>query len=274
MQETSDHNKTALTHRITAVAAAYLDEIGCKPVETEVRVKDGWVADVASFVYPTMTEALKMKLIKRQSRRGSIRDSIDDWGKEGLAFRDVVYRHGNILTVIVEVKISKGDFAKDEQRKFRGGVFPAHLCYIAYPKGLLEDNAIPPGWIALIMSKDGRRLIEAKRRMSVDQLLHAQPPGDMIDFVATVAIRRAHRTRYRELRAVVNAYNRNETENKRQHNIQHTIKAIVAYLQGEAFGAESIRDLLKYDRVKIPKYLEDSIDWLEKLKAAGKEGKK
>jgi len=32
--------------------------------------------------------------------------------------------------------------------------------------------------------------------------------------------------------------------------------------------------VLECEDVKTPKYLEDSIDWLEKLKAAGKEGKK
>ena len=62
MMSQLDLNKTPLTHRITALAAAFLDAHGFKPVETEVPVASGWVADVASFVYPTMTEAKKLRL--------------------------------------------------------------------------------------------------------------------------------------------------------------------------------------------------------------------
>ena len=37
-----DRNKTALTKHVTAAAIAYLDERGCKPIETEVAVEPGW----------------------------------------------------------------------------------------------------------------------------------------------------------------------------------------------------------------------------------------
>lgn len=61
-----DYNKTAITKTITAAALTYLDERGCKPIETEVLAAAGWISDLAAVVCPTITELTLLKLIKRK----------------------------------------------------------------------------------------------------------------------------------------------------------------------------------------------------------------
>lgn len=182
-----DRNKTDLTHRITAVAAAYLCGIGCKPVETEVSVARGWVADVASFTYPTMTECKNARLMK------FLEAGLDDdkSGRHWNRYSYLINRFGSIYTCLVEVKISRGDFRKDIIAKF-GGQFPAHLCYLAYPSGVIKDDEIPKGWVGLKCSADGGQL----NRVMGYPTPHAMHLGDVTDFVASVAIRRDHRTAY------------------------------------------------------------------------------
>lgn len=190
-KEPLDRNKTNLTHKVTAVAAAYLSDRGFKPIETEVSVREGWIADLASFVYPSNTEIRKLRLFGK-------RKIIDEYYQN----EDMFLRHyGAPLTALVEVKTSLSDFRRD--KKFDGCIFPAHLCYLAYPKGLLEKP--PTGWIGLIVKEDGSRLL----RIDIGGFwvrIHPQHPGDVTDLVANVAIRLLHRTRYAQYRAWLKAY--------------------------------------------------------------------
>jgi len=55
----TDQNKTELTRKVTAGAATWLTNLGAKPVETEVHVRQGWIADLAAVWCPTRTEAQK-----------------------------------------------------------------------------------------------------------------------------------------------------------------------------------------------------------------------
>jgi len=63
METLFDRNKTDLTHAVTQAAMTWLDERGFKPVETEVEIARGWVADLASAIFPTPTELINLKLI-------------------------------------------------------------------------------------------------------------------------------------------------------------------------------------------------------------------
>src|SRR5690242_1203826 len=69
---TMDRNKTELTHRVTAAASLYLSECGFKPVETEVPIEQGWIADIAGACQPTPTELTKMKLVPPRARYGRV----------------------------------------------------------------------------------------------------------------------------------------------------------------------------------------------------------
>lgn len=102
-----DRNKSELTHKLTAAAAFWLDEAGFKPVETEVPVCPGWVADLSGVIRPTKTEATRLKLIPPRgpySRPNAWREWCD-------AFAAIP----SLLTAVVEVKTSRSDFIGDHK---------------------------------------------------------------------------------------------------------------------------------------------------------------
>lgn len=190
MSEALDRNKTDLTHRVTAVAAAYLKTRGfC--LESEVPVREGWIADLAGFCYPTPTEIKNLQLKK-------IGEIISDAYDCELLY----FKYGHFFTAVVEVKTSKSDFSGD--KKFDGRIFPANLCYIAYPKGLIED--IPEGWMGLETSEDGERLLRLKWSSRISHFIHSIHQGNTIDFVAAIAKRIEYRTRFAQQRAWLKAY--------------------------------------------------------------------
>lgn len=208
-----DQNKTGLTHRITALAAAYLDGIGCKPVETEVPVAPGWIADVASFAYPTPTEVKRAKLLHR------VADT------EIQTAHQYLFRHGTPLTVLVEVKVTKQDFEKDVERKFQQT--PANLCYIAHPNSL--DIWLDPRvnkWGRIVCSDDGSRILRVRGPWA-----QPQAPGDMVDFIASVAIRRDHRTSKAFLRDMLKSYRARLDREKKQRDLDNFIM-FIAHLDG------------------------------------------
>lgn len=230
-----DKNKTCMTHRATAVAATYLDLRGFKPIETEVPVFDGWVADLASYVYPSPTELHKLKLVgKNETRYGTIIDS------DAVKSIESLYG-GGPFTAIVEVKVTKADCKKDLDFKFAGRLFPAHLCYLAYPKGLLEKP--PKGWIGLVLNDRCDRLVKVELSSHFWQM-HPQHPGTIIDVIAQIGIRRHHRTRNKELRDFVKAYNADETKRKRTYTMHSALKVIEEYLFGE--DEKNITEMIRY----------------------------
>lgn len=234
-----DNNKTAETHRATAVAAAYLDARGFKPIETEVTVRDGWIADLASFVYPTRTEMKKLKLM---GYKNILKKVID--------YEEFIYRYSTPLTAIVEVKVTIADFKKDINRKF-GGIFPAHICYLAYPYGLIDE--LPAGWLGIELSKDCERILKItepplmKKRFSYDYtLIHPQNPGDIIDLIASVAIRREHRTRYASMRDWLKTYRAEKREKEKVSDLKQFCHALKLLLTGD------ILEKQLFDYVYIP----------------------
>jgi hypothetical protein len=199
VKEPLDRNKTTLTHTATAVAAAWLDGIGCKPVETEVPCGPGWVADLASFWEPTFTEAKNTKLL---------RDLVPDEVKKDSAeaYTWMYRRLGGRLTVVVEVKVSRADFLADAGRKY--GTFggktnrkqslerPAHLCVLACPKDAMGDDCLELGWSWLELSKE----CTSVRKFHGAWNHCAISPGQIEDLIAAIAIRRDHNTRYAGMR--------------------------------------------------------------------------
>lgn len=250
-----DQNKTALTHRITAIAAAYLDGLGCKPVETEVPVAAGWVADVASYWYPTQTEAKRFKLHKR------VRSLILRAGQSEVDF--ALWLNGDgPLTVIVEVKSSRADFMSDRKWQLP---FPAHLCLLAYPYGVIERDEIPAGWDALETSKDGSKL---RKVITSHSAPHAQYMALTLDFVAQVGIRRDHRTRYRAAADWLKAYNATERGKRTTWSAARLLDGLASWLQGNGWKPERpLRDILAELGIKkLPRYAEPAIAFLETLR--------
>jgi hypothetical protein len=97
------------------VTILWLDNHGFKPVETEVPVMRGWVADIAGVIEPTHSEAVKLRLVPRKPNWTSFQTDLERYvaGKE---------RHENAygslpfpITVLVEVKTSLADLRRERK---------------------------------------------------------------------------------------------------------------------------------------------------------------
>lgn len=254
-----DDNKTALTHRVTAVAAAYLDGLGCKPVETEVPVRPGWVADLASFWYPTATEAKKLHM--NQRAREILGAKAKNWSWAKCLPR--TYGDGP-LTVLVEVKTSTSDFKGDPKWKRD---WPAHMCFLAVPSGIVAPGDIPEGWHGLETSKNGTCLRKVHRTFAGP---HPQHTGMVVDFVAAVGIRRDHRTRYAAMRAFAKAYRAEDQQRKMRYSAERLLDRLANWIQGQGVYAHverSLKDVLAELGIKkVPCYCEKAVAFFESLK--------
>ena len=139
-----DQNKTELTKQITAATCFWLDERGCKPVENEVTVDRGWIADIASVVCPSNTELQDLKLIRR-APKWSKPEQREAWEAEVAAI-------ACMMTVVVEVKTSRGDFLGD--KKWTSAPI-ADLSWIAAPAGLIGESERPQGWVSSNTARRG-----------------------------------------------------------------------------------------------------------------------
>lgn len=197
-----DRNKTELTQVIQRNVVLWLDGHGFKPVESEVGVSRGWVADVAGVITPTQTELINLKLIRRPPRTPSM--PYNSPGYEAANARCKaeyqVWKRDfeaipQILTATVEVKTSVGDFRGD--RKWTCEEWPTNLCYVALPEGLVDSSEMPKGWGVILLSQDGNTVKKvvpsAVCHVSVEQQLNV---------VLSIAVARDHATRYARLREV------------------------------------------------------------------------
>lgn len=235
-----DRNKTPLTHEITKAASLWLDERGFKPVETEVAVDRGWVADIASVISPTQTELQKLRLLP----------SKPSWKSEKYqVWQDKAATLLRLMTVLVEVKTSRGDFLSDHKRTKAS---PADLSYLAFPAGLIKSEEIPTGWGALEYYENaGLRCI----RPAVPQ---DSTKEQQLSIVYEVAVRRDHRTRYeaqREWRK------QDLVERNREKSLTRVRDACKVALEIACGAHDSIEDALRYHRIKnAPQWFVESLE--------------
>lgn len=200
MREPLDHNKTSLTHVATATVAAWMDGIGCKPVETEVPVEDGWILDLAGIWSPTLTEARQSKLLKALMSHEANFNSFEAMAHMTRAF-------GGRFTVGVEVKTSRADFMKDMGRKYGSLTKPAtlrpvaHLSILACPASVLGSDIVRD-WAVLRLSESCERVVKFDGQWHVTP----QHPYQIENLMAGVAIRRDHATRYAAMRRWLKSY--------------------------------------------------------------------
>lgn len=250
----NDRNKTALTHRVTAVAAASLDSMGCKPVETEVMIARGWIADVASYWYPSHSEAKRLRL-----HEVTLPTRLIDDGDDELDMRFRLWG-GGPFTVAVEVKTTAADFSGDRKWSLP---YPANICVLAFPRGVVKD--IPKGWYGLETNMAGDRVLKW-HRIAGD--IHPQHPGVSLDFVAQVGIRRDHRTRGRAFKDWAKAYRAKDGEKKTQYSAARLMNGLASWLQGthDRSGC-ALRDVLPGLGIKkLPFYLDDAIEYFEAIR--------
>ncbi len=255
----TDRNKTPLTHRVTATAVAFLDGMFCRPIETEVQVDQGWVADIATFLEPTMTASRKLKLHDRFID-GEFVKRADIYRGYG---RSLEYYEWP-LTVIVEVKTTRQDFLKDVKGKFERSK-PAHLCFLAYPTDIVRDNEIPKGWGALRMTKDGKRIFRRPRQPRVEP----QHPGHTIRLLAEIAKRRDSRTRRKAFRDWMKAYRMEDSERKKRYTVNQVVIQIVRWLTSRdvSLGEDlTLKDILDQVGVRVDGWMKERVEKAEELR--------
>ncbi len=232
-----DRNKTELTHIVTNAVYGWLDERGCKPIETEVPVQHGWVADIASMVSPTLTELVNLKLLKRRPK----------WNQPGYReWWDVAKQRQQslgLLTVLVEVKTSRSDFSGDKKWTLP---VPTHLAYLAVPQGLVIDE-VPKGWGLLEYSPAGKtvtcRVVPEVMNVTVEQQLAV---------VHGVAVRRDHHTRYERHRAFQKELTVTRNESISRTRVVSAMSAMKSIVRGEH---GSVKAALEYYGIRhFPEY--------------------
>jgi hypothetical protein len=182
-----DRNKTDLTLRTTAAAAAWLHNIGAKAVESEVYVGEKWVADLAAFWQPTLTEIKRTRLLcvpesySTSPAKMNWKDGEDykvamqrylsefsAWRKiNGTLWEKALEALPTWISIVLEVKTSRADFRKDTKWK---SAPMADMQVLSFSKGILQPEEIPAGWWGLMHSAETGSLLKVVRR---------EPPRDV-----------------------------------------------------------------------------------------------
>lgn len=181
-------NKTEVTLRVTEQAAAWLQSLGAKAIETEVPVGPKWIADLAAFWVPTPTEAQRTKLIAKRPPYylpGGLETSPElnrKWEEWRQSYADLPFP----VTIVHEVKTSVQDFKRDTKWA-RPPV--ADMRVLSLTKDVLEAASLPDGWWVLLHGSDGR----------LHRVLQRAPMPGITDtqrllVVANIAERRHNRT--------------------------------------------------------------------------------
>ena len=217
-----DQNKTEITKEITAATCFWLDERGCKPVESEVTVARGWIADIASVVCPSNSELQDLKLIRR-APKWSKREEREAWEVEAAGI-------SRMMTVIVEVKTSRSDFVGDKK-----WISPpvADLNWIASPSGLIGESERPPGW-GLLEYSDSRDCMIQRCPPPV-QVTRAEQQRDLIH---AVACRRDNHTRYEHINRIRRQYADDNKQRQSLTRVKDAMRAALAIVNGEHGSVE------------------------------------
>jgi len=242
-----DQNKTEMTKLVTAATCFWLDERGVKPVETEVPIARGWVADIAGVLSPTDTELQDLKLIRRRPMWKKPQEERDAWQKEVSAIR-------RLMAVVVEVKTSRGDFCGDK----KWGMEPlADLNWVATSKGLIKESEWPVGWGVLEYSESRDCMITKQAPV----VRHATP-DQQLSLVYEVAVRRDNQTRYEHLRRLQKQHRSYDNERTSVTRVKTALRAALSIAKGEH---ESVEGALEYHGIKIGSAGELEILGLTKL---------
>lgn len=252
----NDRNKSELTIAITKNVALWLDGKGFKPVETEVPVSDGWIADVAGVCCPTQTEMIDLKILPRAPRRLSAMFAASDtaYNDACRAWYDRQKTIPQPLTALVEVKTSRGDYMGD--RKWTSE-WPTNLCYVAMPEGMVDPIHWPHGWGVILFSQNGAVVRKVHAPSAIRPLAHEK----QLWTIHSLAVARDHQTRYARLREFARETRIKNGEYTSIGRISHAIRFVAKVMAGMEIEAalEST-----YVKIKLPEHVRQE---LEELKA-------
>ena len=226
--EPLDRNKSPLTHVATATTAMWLDGIGCKPIESEVPMPNGTIADLAALWEPTHTEAKRSRLFKDVCTDAICRECTDNM--------TYVYRQlGGTLTISVEVKVSRADFQKDFGRKYADAGnqptlrTPTHFLIVAAPASVVEKKTMLSCGV-LTLSECGTRVVKWRGPWMPSPVF----PGEIENVIRNIAIRRDHVTRYAASRRMMKSWRardigeRVRADTKRSERLQQILDRLCA----------------------------------------------
>jgi hypothetical protein len=241
----ADRNKTDLTRKLTDAAAAYLSARGFKPIETEVPIEQGWVADIAAPCDPTPTELIALGLLRR-APRWSQPEAHKQWKIECDAKL-------GIMTALVEVKTSRPDFCGDQKWKREQ---PTNLAYVAVPDEMIREDEYPVNWGVLVFDGEQCRLSRVPNIVSVT----AERQRDVIH---AVAIRRDHHTRHARMREFRRQACIQQSESVSRTRVFNAVQAVMDIVKGMP-----VERALATNRIKakcIPKYYWSELEQLQSL---------
>lgn len=248
-----DRNKTVITRTVTSAAVRYLEWRGCKPLETEVPICEGWVADVAGVLDPTITELVALKFI-RPRPKWNFANPLDprrddngyrEWGK-------IAKKAQRLMTVLVEVKTSRGDFRGDEKWS---RPLPVDIAYLAVPEDLgLRVDEIPSSWGLLEYNA-----VTDCVRLGHPPVIQNVSIEKQLDVVFQIALRRDHYTRHermREFRRGIAITRNAEVSRTRILDAMRAMISIVEGKHGSVDGAlewHGIKRIPDHDRIQLEK---------------------
>lgn len=236
-----DRNKSDMTKLVTAAAYRYLDERGFKPVETEVPICDGWIADLAGVINPTQTELQELKILTPKPR----------WKHPAHAqWCEDAKNAQKLMTCLVEVKTSMSDFRGDKKWTWLSKEFPVNLAYLAIPSALRVDrHQFPLNWGVLEYS-ESRDLVKC---IQIPEVWEA-PTEQQLSVVLNVAIRRDHHTRYERERGFRREMVANRNEDVSRTRVATAIRAVMAVVNGHSMSGRiphaSVQEALQYHGIK------------------------
>ncbi len=157
----ADRNKTELTLRVTEAASNWLTSIGAKPIETEVPIQRGWVADLAGVWCPTRTEARNLKIVSRPKRFGYTPGLEPEEEERRKKIEDDSYRESENeydalpdgIIIVHEVKTSRSDFMHDKKWLAPS---PANMRVLSITPGIASQEEFPDGWWIICHGEDGK----------------------------------------------------------------------------------------------------------------------
>lgn len=230
-----DRNKSDLTNKVTDAVFLWLDNHGFKPVETEVEVamtrtmERGWVADLAAVIVPTQTELVEMKMIPRPPRYNYIGVN-DGYDKKREAWEALYKPLNRMMTCLVEVKTSRGDYLGDAKWK---RVPPADLAFVAVPSGLVKPEEWPVGWGVFELRGDGI----VKVRNPVPRVATVK---EHLSVIYQISLRRDHRTRHAQAREDNKEYRAEQAARVSMDRIDNILRAVSEIASGKTWWGEPI----------------------------------
>jgi len=246
----ADLNKTEITLRITQAAATWLKGLGAKPVEAEVQIAVGWVADLAAVWRPTPTEAIKAKLIPRKPRfryRGTEKE-LSNWRRESRIWAGIVNELPNPILIAHEVKVTQADFRKDHkangkpQPKFgtiTGEYCPAHMRCLSVLRGKIKPADYPDDWWVLEHGPSGKLLKVAQR----GKLLKVGE-RQQIEVLANIGEKIWNREENKFWRDINRSHRDGQNKRISLDRVNRVVDAVLAVARGDENSIEKC--LLKY----------------------------